>query len=128
MKVHQEWGDRKNRHWARMKYVVHAQGISWFQTQVRDRGAVFEPSLDGFDPGPRMLHHGWHRLPTNPSNSSGALWAYGVYIENGRLIDGPSGDLKKMTRHLLDTCDGLELMTTPNQDLLFVKYPPRYEG
>jgi len=113
VKVQQDWGDRKNRHWARMKYVVHARGIPWFQDQARDRGAVFEAPLPDFDPGPRMLHHGWHLQPSNK------LWAYGAYIENGRLIDGPNGDLKKMTRSLMESFDGLELMTTPNQDLLF---------
>jgi len=118
VKVHQEWGDRKNRHWARLKYVVHAQGVDWYRDQVRAQGAEFEPPLPDFDPGPRMLHHGWHTLPSN------GLLAYGAYIENGRLIDGPDGDLKKMTRELMDQYDGLELMTTPNQDLLFTCIHP----
>ena len=69
-----------------MKYVVNAQGIPWFQDQVRDRGAVFEPPLPDFDPGPRMLHHGWQLL-----QESNGKWAYGAYIENGRLIDGANG-------------------------------------
>ncbi len=118
VKTHQDWGDRKNRHWARMKYVVQAQGIAWFQHQARDRGATFEPPLPDFDPGPRMLHHGWQSLPSN------GLLAYGAYIENGRLIDNDNGRLKKMTRDLMDRYDGLELMITPNQDLLFVNIQP----
>ena len=115
--VHQEWGDRKNRHWARMKYVVNSMGIEWFGQQVRDRGAQFDPPREDFDPGPRMLHHGWHTQPSN------GLLAYGAYIENGRIIDGPNGRLKRMVRHLMDSFD-IELMTTPNQDLLFTNIPP----
>ncbi len=117
VKVHQEWGDRKNRHWARMKYVVNAQGIPWFQQQARAHGAQFDAPLPDFDPGPRMLHHGWQNQPSN-----GKL-AYGAYIENGRLIDGPNGNLKAMVRHVMDTYD-IELMTTPNQDLLFTNIAP----
>ncbi len=116
--VHQEWGDRKNRHWARLKYVIEAQGVQWFQDQVRSRGVVFEPPAAGFDPGPRMLHHGWHTLPAN------GLMAYGAYIENGRLIDGPAGQLKRMVRHVMESWDGVELLITPNQDLLFAHIPP----
>jgi len=124
--VHQEWGDRKNRHWARMKYVVNEQGIPWFQEQCQARGAEFEQPIDGFDPGPRMLHHGWIRQASN------GKWAYGAYIENGRLIDNPrsvadggwasghgNGNIKQMTLAMLEKFDGVELMSTPNQDLLF---------
>ena len=116
--VHQEWGDRKNRHWARMRYVVHAQGIKWFQDQVRARGGEFEPPKPDFDPGARLLHHGWHHQPSN------GLLTYGAYIENGRLIDGPSGNLKTMVRQLIEKHDRLELMVTPNQDLLFSNIEP----
>lgn len=115
--THEEWGDRKNRHWARMKYVVQAQGIEWFQQQARDRGAKFDQPIADFDIGPRCLHHGWQTQPTN-----GRL-AYGAYIENGRLTNGPSGKLKSMVRHLMDHYD-IELMTTPNQDLLFTNIDP----
>ena len=111
--THAEWGDRKNRHWARMKYVVQKMGIGWFQDQVRQRGAIFDPPQPDFDPGPRMMHHGWHPQETNDQ------WAYGAYIENGRLINGENGKLKTMARYLMDHYDGLELLTTANQDLLF---------
>lgn len=111
--IHQEWGDRKNRHWARLKYVVQSQGISWFQDQAKALGAIFEPPILSFDPGPRRLHHGWHKQPSN-----GRL-AFGAYIENGRLIDGPSGNLKQMVSDLFDQYDQLEALITPNQDLLF---------
>lgn len=115
VKTHEEWGDRANRHWARMKYLVYDKGIAWFQQQLRERGADFSPPIPNFDPGPRMLHHGWHDLP-------GGNLAYGAYIENGRIINGESGRLKSMVRYLMDEYP-IELMTTPNQDLLFVNIP-----
>ncbi len=132
VKVHEEWGDRKNRHWARLKYVVQKQGVDWYRDQVRDRGAQFDPPQPNHDPGPRMLHHGWSYQETN------GLWAYGAYIECGRLVDSTdvnedpkhlsgnvtgNGRLKTMVPAMLDAFNGVEVMVTPNQDLLFVNIP-----
>lgn len=116
VKVHQEWGDRKNRHWARLKYVVHAQGIEWYREQVRALGVDFDLPDETLDPGPRRMHHGWTRLP----NGKGAL---GLFIESGRLIDRGGENLKSMVRTVMDRFD-VELMITPNQDLLFVNVDP----
>ena len=133
VKVHQEWGDRKNRHWARLKYVVHAQGIEWYQDQVRAAGASFEKPIDDFDVGTRDLHHGW----TTQENNGNLT--YGLYVENGRLIDrdpnaptqtdgagstaGNGEQLQSLVRHMVETYD-TELLITPNQDLLFTDLDP----
>ena len=133
VKVHQEWGDRKNRHWARLKYVVHSQGIEWYRDRVRDAGADFSPAIEDHDVGPRHMHHGWHEQETN-----GRL-AYGLWVESGRLIDrdesqGAASDgmgstvgngerLQSMVRHLVETFD-TDVMITPNQDLLFTNLDP----
>ena len=113
VKVHKEWGDRQNRHWARMKYVVYKMGIGWYRQQVRDiSGIDFEPPIENFNYGSRNLHHGWVKQEGN------GLWTYGAFIENGRLIDGLNGQLKTMVSYLMDNHD-VTLFTTPNQDLLF---------
>lgn len=132
VKVHEVWGDRKHRHWARLKYVVHRQGIEWYRQQVRELGAQFELPDPHHDPGPRMMHHGWTRQESN------GLWAYGAYIECGRLVDSTdpdadrehrsgnvtgNGRLKSMVPAVLDAFDGVEVMITPNQDLLFTNIP-----
>ncbi len=124
--VHKEWGDRKNRHWARLKYVINAQGIDWYRQQVRDRGAEFSMPLPDFDPGPRLLHHGWTTLPNKKL-------AYGAYVECGRLTDKAGlgdarggGPIKSMVRNVMDHFEsaGIELLITPNQDLIFANIPP----
>lgn len=116
--THDEWGDRQNRQWARMKYLVRGKGVEWYRQQVRDRGGNFEDPTEPFDPGPRQLHHGWHTQPTN-----GKL-AFGAYIENGRLVDGVNGKLLTMVRDTLEKYPDVRLMTTPNQDLLFTEIAP----
>ena len=121
VRVHQEWGDRQNRHWARMKYVLYKMGIEWYRKQVSDRGVSFDPPDFNFEYGARDLHHGWIRQQKKQSNNG--LLCYGAFIENGRIIDySPNGQLKKMVRYLMDNYP-VYLFTTPNQDLLFTNIP-----
>ena len=122
--VHEEWGDRQNRHWARIKYVVYKMGIPWYQERVREelkkRGhddVTFEQPIEDLDLGPRMLHHGWERQPSN------GLWSYGMFVECGRLMDGiQNGDLRSAVRRVMDTYP-VKLIVTANQDLLFTDVP-----
>jgi sulfite reductase beta subunit-like hemoprotein len=121
--VHQEWGDRQNRHWARMKYVLYKMGIEWYRKQVSDRGVSFDPPDFNFEYGARDLHHGWIRQQQQKQQSNNGLLCYGAFIENGRIIDdSPNGQLKKMVRYLMDNYP-VYLFTTPNQDLLFTNIP-----
>ncbi|BAM03021.1 nitrite/sulfite reductase [Phycisphaera mikurensis] len=88
--VHKQWGDRKNRVWARLKYVVWKQGIAWYREQVKAEGVSFDPPDESLHPGERMLHHGWNEQESN------GLWAYGAYVECGRLADGAYIDKAKL--------------------------------
>lgn len=118
VKVHMEWGDRQNRFWARLKYVVKKMGIEWYREQVSMIvGFPLERQDPTLDVGARHLHFGWHTQPSN------GLLAYGAFIENGRIIDSsPNGRLKAMVRELVQKFP-IELMITPNQDLLFTNIP-----
>lgn len=117
VRVHQEWGDRQNRHWARLKYVIYKMGVKWFRDEIRNLGVDFDPPIDLLDYGPRTMHQGWIRQ----ENRDG-FWSYGAFIENGRILDGPNGQLKKMIRYLIENYP-IEILTTPNQDLIFGNIP-----
>jgi len=113
--VHQEWGDRENRQWARLKYVIKKKGVEWYRDQVTSRLGypIMKPNPD-LDIGDRQLHHGWIKLPKT------GKWAFGMFVENGRLIDGsPNGNLKTLVREVVKKYQ-TDLMVTPNQDLLFI--------
>jgi len=116
--VHQEWGDRQNRHWARVKYVVKKMGIEWYRKQVEERlGFKLDDPNPDHDYGDRKLYHGWQIQPSN------GLLAYGVYLENGRITDaGPNGKLKTMIRNIFEKYP-VDAMITANQDLLFCNIP-----
>jgi len=116
--VHQEWGDRQNRHWARVKYVIKKMGIAWYRERVEQRlGFKLADPNPNHDYGDRQLYHGWQIQPSN------GLLAYGVYLENGRITDaGPNGKLKTMIREIFQKYP-VDAMITPNQDLLFCNIP-----
>lgn len=118
VKVHQTWGDRQNRWWARVKYVVKAMGIDWYRDEVSSvLGFPLTRPDPEFNYGDRQLHLGWATQPTN------GLLAYGAFIENGRLSDySPNGKLKTMVREIMNKYP-IELMITPNQDILFTNIP-----
>jgi sulfite reductase beta subunit-like hemoprotein len=121
VRVHKEWGDRQNRHWARLKYVVKVKGIEWFREQVRNIGDIkFEPPILDYDYGDRNLHLGWIKQQLIGDGGENLKWCYGAFIENGRIIDGsPNGDLKSMVKYLMNKYPTVQLFTTPNQHILF---------
>jgi len=118
LKVHQHWGDRENRVWARVKFVVKKMGIEWYRQEVEKiLGVKLELPDPNLDPGARHMHHGWIK------QGSSGLWAYGVYVENGRIINNsPNGRLKSMFKHLMNVYP-VDFMITPNQDALFLNLP-----
>jgi sulfite reductase beta subunit-like hemoprotein len=130
VRVHKEWGDRENRHWARLKYLVKVKGIQWLREQVKDVVGTgsdslidFELPIQDYDYGNRNLHLGWIKQNTDEvddSNNNNTKWCYGTFIENGRIIDGsPNGNLKSMVKYLMDKYPHALIFTTPNQHLLF---------
>ncbi len=116
--VHQKYGDRQNRFWARLKYVILKEGVDAFRDKVSAQVGFKLPSPDPtLDYGARHLHFGWQEQPSN------GLLAYGIFIENGRLADNsPNGRLKSMVRDIMNKYP-VEFMITPNQDVLFTNIP-----
>lgn len=118
--IHQQWGDRGNRHWARLKYLILKKGVGWLRSQLKDRlGLKMEPPNPLHDCGSILPHLGWVPLPQNGQLS------YGLFIENGRIQDGsPNGNIKTMMRALVQKYNP-EIMLTPNQSLLLCNLSPQ---
>lgn len=108
--VHRDWGDRENRHHARIKYLVRDRGVNWFRDRVNELlDTPLSQPTSTWDPGPRHLHHGW----LNHEND------YGLWVENGRLSDySANGKLLSLTETLMNDFS-VTLMITANQDLVF---------
>jgi sulfite reductase beta subunit-like hemoprotein len=116
--IHQQWGDRSNRNWARIKYVVLKMGVDWFRNQLQDLfGLELEPPDPSHDYGDNVRHRGWIHLPRSDR------WAYSLFVENGRIQDGsPNGNIKTMVRELARKYDP-EMMLGPNQSVMLCNLP-----
>ncbi|HTA38259.1 MAG TPA: NADPH-dependent assimilatory sulfite reductase hemoprotein subunit, partial [Candidatus Acidoferrales bacterium] len=76
--IQRDYGDRKNRKHARMKYLIEEYGIDWFRSELEHRLGrdVEDPhaaTFDGVDD-----HLGWH-------DQAGGHLYLGIYVENGRV-------------------------------------------
>src|SRR2546421_6051114 len=78
--VQRDYGDRKNRKHARMKYVVEERGIAWFRAEVERRlgYTLSDPSEVVFQDVDD--HLGWHQ-------QADGRWFLGLNIVNGRIKD-----------------------------------------
>jgi len=105
--LQRDYGDRNNRRHARMKYLIHDQGIAWFKQELKAN--YFQHPIKGMrlEPKAKLLDYlGWHR-------QGSGTWFVGIPLLCGRL----AGDLKRGLRQLVETYQ-LEVRLTPNQDLL----------
>jgi len=92
--VQRDYGDRKNRKHARMKYLVEEQGVAWFREQVESRlgRTLADPPAVHFDDV--YDHVGWSLQPDGK-------WFLGLFVENGRIKDAPEFQLRTALRTIV---------------------------
>lgn len=111
VKVQRDFGNRSNRKQARLKYLIHNWGIEAFKAKVEEYygGALAAPEADdvyGFND-----HMGW-------DEQGDGKWFYGLNVENGRIADTETGQLKTAFREVCQTLKpGVRL--TSHQSILF---------
>lgn len=134
--LQQQIGDRKNRHWSRLKNILYKKGleitgksieevlydedkfnnvrdigINWFGEEIKKLGITFIPPVK-IDLGKMYRHHGWQK-------QSDGNYSYGLWIENGRIKDSSHiGKLRIMIDKIVLTLKP-NIRITPFQDLLF---------
>ncbi len=140
VKVYQQIGDRKNRHWARLKNILITKGlecsgysivsilheeyifnevrdigIEWYRNQVKKTGVNFLPPVK-IDCGLVNKHHGWKK-------QFDGKWSFGLWIENGRISDAnPQGKIKSLIDEIVSAVNPFARIT-PSQDILFKDIP-----
>jgi sulfite reductase (ferredoxin) len=120
VKVQRDYGNRSDRRHARLKYLLDAQGLDWFRSEVeRHLGRPLAP------PAPVGIsaiedHLGWHAQGNRRS-------FLGVFIENGRIRDGKDHQLRTGLRRVVETV-GSGVRFTPQQNLLLTDIPDRQVG
>ena len=116
-KVQRDCGNREDRKLARLKYVIANWGIDKFKAKVEEYygGKLPDPHPDdvrGFND-----HMGWDQ-------QGDGNWFYGLNVENGRIKDTDSMQLKSALREICCTLKpGIRL--TSHQSLLFTSIAPQ---
>lgn len=113
--IQRDYGNRKNRKQARMKYLIHDWGLDKFRNELIDRIGY---DLDEFREIPKFeleLYLGWHK-------QSDGNWFLGVSVENGRIKN--EGDLKLKTalRKVVKEFR-TEVRMTPNHNVILTDIP-----
>lgn len=108
--IQRDYGERKNRKQARMKYLINSWGVGKFKSELESRiGFSLEPfrDLPKFEPD---LYLGWHK-------QADGRWFLGLSIENGRIRDTDELQLKTVLRKTAEQF-GPEVRFTPNHNVL----------
>ena len=108
--VQRDYGDRKSRKHARLKYLIHDRGLAWFQAEVEKRfgktlSLPHSIAWKGFED-----HLGWNE-------QGNGLWYFGISIENGRIKDEGNLRLKSGLKAVVQRFK-TDVYLTTTQDLL----------
>lgn len=113
--IFRDFGNRGDRRHARLKYLIAEMGIDRFRKEFRNRVPF---KLAAFAPLPHMEYH--DHLGSGPQGDG--KFFYGLFIENGRIIDRGERRLKTALRTIVSQYrSGIRL--TPSQNLLLTDLP-----
>jgi len=115
--VQRDWGDRRSRKHARLKYTIEDRGLAAFRTEVERRigKPLGDPRPFSFDSnGDR---YGW-------VEGEDGRYHLTLFIENGRVRDIPGGpSLMTGLRRIAEVHDG-EFRLTANQNVIIANVRP----
>lgn len=111
-----DYGDRFNRRHARMKYLLHDWGVEKFRRTVEE---YFGKAIQPLQPTPEFEYRdylGWQE------QGDGNLFL-GISVQNGRIKDEGSFQLKTALREIVEKFS-LPMLVTPSQDVLLYEIQP----
>ena len=110
--IQRDYGDRKSRKNARMKYLLNEKGIHWFKKILIEK--YFQKKIKPLrkEPANKLIDYlGWQKQNKNYS-------FVGLPLLSGRL----TGEKKIIIRKIVEKFN-LDLRLTPNQDILLCNIP-----
>ncbi|MSO71058.1 MAG: NADPH-dependent assimilatory sulfite reductase hemoprotein subunit [Alphaproteobacteria bacterium] len=108
--VQRDYGNRENRKHARLKYTLEDRGLDWFRTEVEKRLGYKLAPPRAFTFTSTGDRYGWTR-------EASGLWAYGLFVQNGRIADRPNRKMKTGLARIANDFAG-DLRLTANQNLI----------
>ena len=113
VKIQRDFGNRSDRRNARLKYTIEARGVDWFKNELHVRlGWNLEDPRD-FSFESTTDRYGW-------TEDADGKWAYGVFVEGGRLRDAGQASEKTAMREIAAEIP-CEFRLTANQNLVIAR-------
>jgi sulfite reductase (NADPH) hemoprotein beta-component len=113
--VQRDWGDRKNRKHARLKYTIEDRGLDAFRSEVERRAGVKLSSALPFAFTSTGDRYGW----SEATEGRGHLT---LFVQNGRVRDVTYAAQQTALRAIAQLHEG-EFRITPNQNLVIANVP-----
>ena len=114
-----DYGDRKDRRHARLKYLINDWGVEKFRSKVEE---YFGKKIKPFKKLPKWKYEdylGWHE------QGDGKLF-FGVSIENGRVKNEGKFKLKQALKKVIEKYE-LPSRLTPNHNVIFYEIDPQWQ-
>jgi sulfite reductase (ferredoxin) len=116
VRLHRDYGDRRNRRHARLKYVIAENGEGWARERLAEYlGKALAPcrAMPAFAVPD---HLGWHE------QGDGKFYL-GIPVSSGRIVDSESSHLRTALREVVERfrCDPILM---PSQDIILSEIRP----
>jgi sulfite reductase (NADPH) hemoprotein beta-component len=118
--VQRDWGDRKNRKHARLKYTIEDRGLDVFRAEVEKRAGVTLEAARPFTFTSTGDRYGW----SQGDDGRGHLT---LFVQNGRVADRPTMTQMTALREIARIHKG-DIRITPNQNLVIANVPVEEQG
>jgi len=109
--IYRDFGNRNDRKQARLKYLIGEKGIDWFQAEMKERSDF---DIQPFREIPQVDNEDW----LGPHKQDDDHWFYGVFVENGRILDNEKSKNQTAFREIVEQL-GVGVTFTAQQSLLF---------
>lgn len=110
VKIQRDFGDRKNRAHARLKYTIDDRGVEWFKEELAKRLGWSLDAPRPFSFNQNADEYGWIKGADNK-------WHRTLFIQNGRVLDTESYPMMTGLREIAKVHKG-DFRLTPNQNLM----------
>jgi sulfite reductase (NADPH) hemoprotein beta-component len=122
--VQRDWGDRKDRKHARLKYTIEDRGLDVFRAEVERRAKVRLEAAKPFGFASTGDRYGWSQGAAGTAHLT-------LFVQNGRLADTPGAAQLSALRRIAQIHGGEsggEFRITPNQNLIVANIPTRTQS
>ena len=113
--MQRDWGDRKNRKHARLKYTIEDRGLDAFRDEVERRTNVTFAPARPFRFTSTGDRYGWSDAGAGKAHLT-------LFVQNGRLLDHGAAAQLSAVRRIAQIHDG-DFRLTPNQNLIVANVP-----